>query len=121
MRLSLLTVEGKGLKEDDVEQPRTRGGGREGKKRTKTESGGTRRRRRRRKSRRRHQAVERSENYSQGISLEHPLRRQARGKERERGKRSSLSTPLSFSLTHAPFASASLFVFTLGASRGGMR
>lgn len=31
MRLFLLTVEGKGLKEDDVEQPRTRGDGREGK------------------------------------------------------------------------------------------
>lgn len=79
MRLVLLTVEGKGLSLE-IQKKATSGARDHGeiaereKKRIKTKSGGTRRRR---KKRRRHQEVERSENYSQGISLEHPPRRRA--------------------------------------------
>lgn len=128
MRLVLLTVEGKGLSLE-IQKKATSGTrdhgeiAERGKKRIKTKSGG----RSRRKKRRRHQEVERSENYSQGISLEHPPRRRAVVEEVGGGGRGVRARkvvqpfyPLrSFSLTHAPFAPASLFVFTLGASRGG--
>lgn len=121
MRLVLLTVEGKGLsleiQKKTTSSAREPGEIAEGKKTHKDKK--QRNKKRRRWRRRRHQEVERSENYSQGISLEHPPRRRAREEKWERGKWSSLSILRSFSLTHAPFASASLFVFTLGASRGG--
>lgn len=51
------------------------------------------------------------------LSTRRDVERRERSESEESGP---ASLPLhAFSLTHAPFASASLFVFTLGASRGG--